>query len=227
MDDFGIKPILESLLFISDSPIRFETLVEVLPESTQEAILNGLQELKTEYEEPSKGVELVEVAGGYQFRTKPRWAEWVHRLKKVKAFKLSRSALETLAILAYRQPVTRPAIEEIRGVDSGWVLRTLLERGLIKMMGRKDVTELEKASIESYAMKPKKYLLPLVDEYRKVMEPFKFFLPNGGPYAFADVAEGKIDCYFERRQPYVDVFSGIFIAELDCSATARQQLQAN
>ena len=82
-----------------------------------------------------------------------------------------------------------------------------------ELMGRKDVTELEKASIESYAMKPKKYLHPLVDEYRGVMEPFKFFLPNGGPYAFADVAEGKIDCYFARKQPHVDIFSGIFIAK--------------
>ena len=81
------------------------------------------------------------------------------------------------------------------------------------LMGRKDVTELEKASIESYAMKPKKFLMPLVDEYRGLMEPFKFFLPNGGPYGFVDVAEGKIDCYFARRQPHVDVFSGIFIAQ--------------
>ena len=80
------------------------------------------------------------------------------------------------------------------------------------LMGRQDVTDLAKASIESYAMKPKKYLLPLVDEYRGVMEPFKFFLPNGGPYAFSDVAEGKIDCYFARKQPHVDIFSGIFIA---------------
>jgi len=82
-----------------------------------------------------------------------------------------------------------------------------------KLMGRTDVTELEKASIESYAMKPKKYLLPLLDEYRELMAPFKFFLPNGGPYAFVDVAEGKIDCYFARQQPHVDVFSGIFVAQ--------------
>ena len=81
-----------------------------------------------------------------------------------------------------------------------------------ELMGRKDVTDMTKASIESYAMKPKKYLLPLVDEYREVMEPFKFFLPNGGPYAFSDVAEGKIDCYFARKQPHVDIFSGILIA---------------
>ena len=84
-------------------------------------------------------MELVEVAGGYQYRTKPQWAEWVNRLKKVKAVKLSQSALETLAIIAYRQPVIRPEIEQIRGVDSGWVVRTLMEKGLVKMMGRKDL----------------------------------------------------------------------------------------
>lgn len=139
MDHFNIKPILESLFFVSDSPVKLETLVEILPESSKEGILEGIRQIKAEYEEGSKGVELVEVAGGYQFRTKPEWAEWVQRLKKTKAIKLSRSALETLAIVAYRQPIIRPAIEKIRGVDSGWVLRTLLERGLIKMMGRKEM----------------------------------------------------------------------------------------
>lgn len=139
MDNFEIKPILESLFFVSDSPIRIETLVEILPESNEEAILEGIHRIKTEYEDHSKGVELAEVAGGYQFRTKPKWAGWVHRLKKAKPVKLSRSALETLAIVAYRQPVIRPEIEEIRGVDSGWVLRTLLEKDLIKMTGRKDI----------------------------------------------------------------------------------------
>ena len=139
MDNLDIKPILESIFFISDSPIRLETLVEILHESNREEILEGIGRIKTEYEEDSKGVELIEIAGGYQFRTKPRWAEWINRLKKAKAIKLSRSALETLAIIAYRQPIIRPAIEEIRGVDSGWVLRTLLEKDLVKMMGRKDL----------------------------------------------------------------------------------------
>jgi segregation and condensation protein B len=139
MDHFEIKPILESFLFISDSPLRLETLVEILPESNQEGILEGIRQIQTEYEDPSKGIELVKVAGGYQFRTKPSWAGWVSRLKKVKAVKLSQAALETLAIIAYRQPIIRPAIEEIRGVDSGSVLHTLLEKGLIKIMGRKDL----------------------------------------------------------------------------------------
>jgi segregation and condensation protein B len=139
MDDFEIKPILESLIFVSDTPVRLETLVEILRESSKETILEGIDRIKREYEEDSKGLELVEVGGGYQFRTKPKWAEWIHRMKKTKAVKLSRSALETLAILAYRQPIIRPEIEEIRGVDSGWVLRTLLEKGLIKITGRKDI----------------------------------------------------------------------------------------
>ena len=139
MNDFEIKPILESIIFVSDTPVQLETLVEILPESSKEAILEGIQRIQKEYEEDFRGLELVEVAGGYQFRTKPKWAEWIQRLKKAKAVRLSRSALETLAMVAYRQPIIRPEIEAIRGVDSGWVLRTLLEKGLIKVMGRKDI----------------------------------------------------------------------------------------
>jgi segregation and condensation protein B len=139
MDELDIRPILESLLFVSATPLRLEALVEILPEFDREAILNGIRQIQTDWDEASKGLELIEVAGGYQLRTKPRWAEWVSRLKKVKAVKLSQSALETLAIIAYRQPVIRPEIEQIRGVDSGWVVRTLMEKGLVKMMGRKDL----------------------------------------------------------------------------------------
>ena len=139
MDDVDIKPILEGILFTSESPVRMETLAEILPEWSSEAISDGIERMKKEWEDGLKGLELVEIAGGYQFRTKPRWAEYIHRLKKKKPLKLSQSALETLAIIAYRQPVIRPEIEEIRGVDSGWVVRTLLEKGLIRMMGRKDL----------------------------------------------------------------------------------------
>ncbi len=88
-----------------------------------------------------------------------------------------------------------------------------LDKEYRKAMGRPDVTDLSVAGIESYAMKPKKFLMPLVDKYRRLMEPFKFFLPNGGPYAFVDVAEGKIDVYFAPRQPFVDIFSGLMVAE--------------
>ena len=139
MDAVELRPVLESLFFVSENPVRLETLVEILPECSKEAILEAIQKVRVGCDEDGRGVELVEVAGGYQFRTKPRWTEWINRLKKVKPFKLSQSALETLAIIAYRQPVIRPEIEQVRGVDSGWVIRSLMERGLIKMMGRKDI----------------------------------------------------------------------------------------
>lgn len=90
--------------------------------------------------------------------------------------------------------------------------RFKLDADYREMMGREPVTELADASIESYAMKPRKFLMPLVDRFRPVLEPFKFFLPNGGPYGFVDVAEGKIDCYFAAAQPFVDVFSGVYVA---------------
>ena len=88
-----------------------------------------------------------------------------------------------------------------------------LDRQYRKSMGRDDVNMIEDASIESYAMKPKKFLMPLLDTYGDLFLKFKFFLPNGGPNGFVDVAEGKIDCYFAYQQPYVDVFSGITVSE--------------
>jgi len=93
------------------------------------------------------------------------------------------------------------------------VHRVRLDRAYRELMGRKEMTSLEGAAIASYAMKPKKFLMPLVDRWRDLLLPFKFFLPNGGPNGFADVAEGKVDVYFAPGQPFVDVFSGILIAE--------------
>lgn len=139
MEVFDIKPILEGIIFVSDSPVRLDSLLEILPEFDKETILNGIQRIKSEFAEDQMGLELVEVAGGYIFRTKPKLAGWVNRLRRRKPVKLSQSALETLAIVAYRQPIIKPAIDEIRGVDSGWVLRTLLERGLVRILGRKDI----------------------------------------------------------------------------------------
>jgi segregation and condensation protein B len=139
MDELELRSILEGILFVSESPIKLKTLVEILPGANKEFIEQGLQRIKSEYGDSRKGLELVEVAGGYQFRTKPHLAEYISRLKKAKPVKFSPSAMETLAIVAYRQPVIRPEIERIRGVDCGWTLRALLEKGLVRMMGRKDL----------------------------------------------------------------------------------------
>jgi len=139
MDELELRSILEGILFVSESPVKIKTLIEVLPEVSKESIEQTLESMKAECEDPAKGLELVEVAGGVQYRTKPHLAEHINRLKKAKPVKFSPSAMETLAIVAYRQPVIRPEIERIRGVDCGWTLRVLLEKGLVKMMGRKDL----------------------------------------------------------------------------------------
>ena len=139
MDEVELRSILEGILFVSDSPVKLKTLIDVLPDVSKESIEQTLQSMKAECEDPAKGLELVEVAGGVQYRTKPHLAEHINRLKKAKPVKFSPSAMETLAIVAYRQPVIRPEIERIRGVDCGWTLRVLMEKGLVKMMGRKDL----------------------------------------------------------------------------------------
>ncbi len=144
MEDYELKSILESLLFVSTEPLVLDQLFRVLALEGQEPVDRGqvlmiLQKLQEEYREMGRGLQLVEVAGGYQLTTRPEHAPWIKQLHTVRtASRLSRPALETLAIVTYRQPVTTPEIEAIRGVDCSGVLRTLLERRLIKIVGRKE-----------------------------------------------------------------------------------------
>jgi len=98
-------------------------------------------------------------------------------------------------------------------VEDGLLHCVKLDASYRELMGRKHAETIEGGSIESYAMKPAKFLFPLVDRFREFLAPFKFFLPNGGPYGFVDVAEGKVDVYFAPGQPYVDIFSGLYIAQ--------------
>ncbi len=139
MEDVQWKAVIESLIFVSESPLSLERIKEVLGEVSKKDVQRLLSELKADYEASQRGFTLEEVAEGFQFRTRPVHAEWIKRLKKTKPLALSQPALETLAIVAYRQPVVRADLEKIRGVDSGGVLRTLLERKLIKILGKKDV----------------------------------------------------------------------------------------
>ena len=139
MEDVQWKAVIESLIFVSESPLSLERIKEVLGEVSKKDVQRLLSELKADYEASQRGFTLEEVAEGFQFRTRPVHAEWIKRLKKTKPLALSQPALETLAIVAYRQPVVRTDVEKIRGVDSGGVLRTLLERKLIKILGKKDV----------------------------------------------------------------------------------------
>ncbi len=139
-DDLSdVKAIIEALIFASPDPITPKTLAKVLDSEPKEHIAEALESLKEEWNQ-SRGLELVEVAGGYQIVTRPELNEWVRRLfHDHSSQRLSVQALETLAVIAYRQPVTAPEVTEIRGVNASGVLGTLLERRLIKITGRKAV----------------------------------------------------------------------------------------
>ncbi|MDR2142612.1 MAG: SMC-Scp complex subunit ScpB [Deltaproteobacteria bacterium] len=134
-----LKTIVEGLLFVADGPLSLDKLVEALEEKvSRESVEREVEGLINEYADMSRAFSLSLVAGGYQFRTKPDLAPYVLRLKKKSPQTLSRSATETLAVIAYRQPVLRAEVEKIRGVDSGGVLRTLLEKNLIRVVKRDD-----------------------------------------------------------------------------------------
>ncbi len=136
-EDLGA--IIESLLFAAEGPLSIETLAEVTATGEKPAIHAALEILADEYEKRGGGFYLQQVAGGYQLRSRPRFHPWIRRLRGTSTARLSRAALETLAIVAYRQPVLRAEIEAVRGVDCGGVLRMLLERRLIRVMGRREI----------------------------------------------------------------------------------------
>jgi segregation and condensation protein B len=131
------KQVLEALLFASDAPVGLATLVEILDGPSAEEVANLLAELKHEYETTERGVALVEIAGGYQLLSRKECAPWIDRMLRTRRkTRLSRAGLETLAIVAYKQPITKTEIDSIRGVDSSGSLHTLLERNLVLIRGR-------------------------------------------------------------------------------------------
>ena len=135
----SLNAIVESIIFTADSAISLDRLAELLPEYERGEIREALTALAELHEQRQAGIQLVEVAGGWQFRTRPAMQDFIVRQVKNRQSKFSQSALETLAIVAYRQPVTRAEIEYLRGVDTGGVLKTLLERKLIRILGKKDI----------------------------------------------------------------------------------------
>lgn len=137
--NLSLNAIVEGLIFVSDSPVSLDRLTELLPEYDRAAVRIALQELRDDYEQRGAGVHLVEVAGGWQLRTVPELMPYLSRMVKGKPARFSQSALETLAIVAYRQPITRQEVEYLRGVDTGAVLKTLLDKKLVKILGKKDI----------------------------------------------------------------------------------------
>ena len=137
MDD--LKNIIESLLFVADEPLSVDRFKNIIGQAETKEIRLALEELEADYDARQGGFYLNQVAGGYQIRTRPEYTEWIKRLLRPKPLRLSKAALETLAIIAYKQPVIRSDIEHIRGVDCGGVLRVLLERKFIRVLGRKEI----------------------------------------------------------------------------------------
>lgn len=133
------KQIVENLLFITDRPLKPSRIAEVVETVNAKRVLEIIQELAKEYEDTGRAIRILEVGGGYQMCTKPEYGRWVRRLYNEKmTTRLSNAALETLAIVAYKQPVTRAEMEMIRGVDVAAPLEKLLERGLVRVLGKRD-----------------------------------------------------------------------------------------
>ncbi|APG25526.1 SMC-Scp complex subunit ScpB [Syntrophotalea acetylenica] len=138
MDTADLRAVLEALLFTAPGPVRIEQLalaIEVEPRMVAKA----LDELREEYRRARRGFVLAELADGYQLRSRPEHAEYIRRLQVSRPARISRAALETLAIIAYRQPATRADIEYLRGVDSGGVIKSLLDKRLVRIAGKKDM----------------------------------------------------------------------------------------
>ncbi|MCP4576354.1 MAG: SMC-Scp complex subunit ScpB [Deltaproteobacteria bacterium] len=134
-----LKLIIEALLFTSEKPLSARDIHACLSDETSSGIRQTLKELQTEYDNLGRSFVLKEVAEGFQFRTRSEYAPFILQMLKTSPTRLSKAALETLAIIAYKQPILRAEIEKLRGVDAGGIVRTLMEKGLIKIMGRKNL----------------------------------------------------------------------------------------
>jgi segregation and condensation protein B len=140
LEDRELKSALEAILFVSGGPLSADRLAGTFEETTRDQVEEQLRVLGREYEDRGSGIMLAEVAGGWQLVTRPENAAWIRKFRSVKiSAKLSRPALETLAIVAYKQPITRSEVEVVRGVNIGGIMRNLMERRLVKIVGKKDV----------------------------------------------------------------------------------------
>jgi segregation and condensation protein B len=139
LDDRERRQVLEALLLAAAEPVSAQRLAGVLGDSSVREVRDAIAALNGEYEGTARGFRIETIAGGYQLRTLPELAPWLQRLRPQPPLRLSRAALETLAIIAYRQPITRAELEHVRGVDVGAVVTSLVERKLIRIAGHREV----------------------------------------------------------------------------------------
>jgi segregation and condensation protein B len=135
----NVKAIIEALVFVSETPLSADRIRDVLGDVERCEVVRLLSEIARDCEERNAGINLREVAGGFQFRTREDAGPWVKKLIGIKPSPLSQAAMETLAVVAYRQPVVKADVDRVRGVDTSGPLRSLLEKKLVRIVGRKDV----------------------------------------------------------------------------------------
>lgn len=139
MDDSEKRRVVEAVILGTPEPLSAQRVAAVIPYAKPAKIKKLVEELNAEYIAQGRSFEIIEVAGGYQMRTLPEFAPQLQQIQPQRPLRLSKASLETLAIVAYKQPVTRGDVEGVRGVDAGAVLRSLLERKLVKLAGHKEV----------------------------------------------------------------------------------------
>jgi len=221
IDARELKAILEAILFVSPEPVPIARLMSIVGTVSKAEVVQTLEILRHDLEQHGRGIQLVQVAGGYRLVTKQEYGPWLKRMEKAKAAqKLSRSALESLAIIAYKQPLVRAEIEEIRGVETSGVLRTLCERKLVRIVGRKDVPGrpimygttkffLEHFGLQDLSQLPplrefkelgesEQALLPIEEEALEVVETSKTPSPEELPIT-SDLAESEAMVVFEAE----------------------------
>jgi segregation and condensation protein B len=202
-----LKLIIEAFLFASDKPITANEIHSWLPYATISDVRQSLEELRTDYDTMGRSFSLKQVAKGYQFRTKAEYAPYVLQMLKTSPARLSRAAFETLAIIAYKQPILRQEIERLRGVDVGGILRTLLEKDLIRIMGRKNlpgkplIYGTTKRFLEVFDLKNINSL-PKLKEIKDLVSNEEQTEPNSEEECRDDsVDEEKIEVEQDRAQP--------------------------
>jgi segregation and condensation protein B len=140
VDEDGLKKIIEALIFASDKPLAIKQIKDIIGDTDTRLIRKLVNDLKQEFSQDQRSFNISEVAGGFQFSTDPAYARWLKKLYKIKQSDyLTGPSLETIAIIAYRQPVTKADIEFIRGVAVDGVINNLLQKGFVKVVGKKDV----------------------------------------------------------------------------------------
>jgi segregation and condensation protein B len=140
LEDQQLKSAIEALLFVSGNPLSLDRLKAVFDDVETDRVRDQVRLLQQDYDDRGAGIMIAEVAGGYQLATRPEQYGWIRKFKSAKvSARFSKPALETLAIVAYKQPITRTEVEAIRGVNIGGIIRNLMERRLVKIVGKKDV----------------------------------------------------------------------------------------